>query len=146
MAVLTYEHHYYGEPYKLFKDLEDSDYIYLVDYKSLEIKPIQIYSVKVTDVSDYWSKDRFKVTFETSDIQLRHGEISNWDGNSFIMRYYDGDNEYFFTTDKRIGEMMIDIMKFRNAYQWKSFTSLFGNPMSRYADKPVILGNHINLG
>ena len=36
----------------------------------------------------------------------------------------------FFTTDKRIGEIIIDIMKKRNSYQWSEFHAIFGCPLS----------------
>ena len=139
MTALVHEHHNFGNPYKLFKELEEDDYIYWVDFKDLKIVPIQVYSIKVTDISDYWSTDRYKVEFDTSDIHLNH-EPTIWDGNTFITEIYDGQDTWFFTTDERIGKSMLDIIKQRNHYQWETFTHLFGTPLSRYADKEIRLG------
>lgn len=139
MTTLIHEHHNFGNPYKLFKDLKDDDYIYLIDFKDLKIVPIQVYSIKVTDISDYWSTDRYKVEFDTSDIKLCH-EPTIWDGNTFITEIYDGQETWFFTTDERIGKSILDIIRQRNNYQWETFTSLFGTPLNRYADKEIKLG------
>jgi hypothetical protein len=65
--------------------------------------------------------------------------LNIYDGNTFICEQWDGQEKYFFTTDIRIAKSIIDIMYVRNNYQWHTFTTLFGDPMSRYADKPVIL-------
>jgi len=139
MTALVHEHHYFGNSYKLFKDLKEDDYIYWVDFKDLKIVPIQVYSIKVTDISDYWSTDRHKVEFDTSDIKLYH-EPTIWDGNTFITEIYDGQETWFFTTDERIGKSILDIIRQRNNYQWETFTSLFGTPLNRYADKEIKLG------
>ena len=139
MTTLIHEHHNFGNPYKLFKDLKDDDYIYLIDFKDFKIVPIQVYSIKVTDISDYWSTDRYKVTFDTSDIKLCH-EPTIWDGNTFITEIYDGQKTLFFTTDERIGKSILDIIRQRNNYQWETFTHLFGTQLNRYADKEIKLG------
>ena len=139
MTALVHEHHNFGNPYKLFKDLKDDDYIYLIDFKDLKIVPIQVYSIKVTDISDYWSTDRHKVEFDTSDIKLCH-EPTIWDGNTFIAEIYDGQKTLFFTTDERIGKSILDIIRQRNSYQWETFTHLFGTQLNRYADKEIKLG------
>ncbi len=140
MPAIQYEHHDFGDPYKLFKELKDGDKIYSIDYKNIDIKEHKISKVSVQDISDYYSKNRFKVEFEITDNPTNDKIVKVYDGNSFIHNQWDGRNHFYFTTDERIAKMICDILCSRNSYQWSTFTSLFGNPMSGYATKPVILG------
>lgn len=140
MPAIHYEHHDFGDHYKLFKDLIDGDTIYCIDFKEMSILTHNVSCIKITEISDYYSENRFKVEFEITGNPLKNHEIITiYDGNTFIDEQWDGQEKYFFTTDKRIAKSVIDIICARNGYQWHTFTGLFGNPMSRYADKPVIL-------
>lgn len=140
MPALTYEHHDFGDPYKLFKELKDGDKIYSIDYENIDIKEHKISKVSIEDISDNFSKNRFKVEFEISNNPLQYSDkIKILDGNTFISKEWDGRNSFYFTTDERIAKVMCDLLYSRNEYQWNTFTSLFGNPMGNYETKPVIL-------
>ena len=140
MAILTYEHHDFGDHYKLFKDLIDGDTIYCIDFKEMSILTHNVSCIKITDISDYYSKNRLKVEFEITGNPLKHHDIITiYDGNTFINEQWDGQEKYFFTTDIRIAQSIIDIIRTRNNYQWNTFTSIFGNPMSGYATKEIRL-------
>lgn len=140
MPAIHYEHHDFGDHYKLFQNLTDGEIIYRIDFKKVEIIEHKVLNVEVTDISDYYSKNRFKVQFDITENPLKHHDkITIYDGNTFINDQWDGQEKYFFTTDARIAKSVIDVICARNGYQWHTFTTLFGNPMSRYADKPVVL-------
>ena len=140
MAVLTYEHHDFGDFYKTFKMLNDGDTIYCIDFKEVTILEHKVSCIKITDISDYYSKNRLKVEFEITGNPLKHHDIITiYDGNTFISEQWDGQEKYFFTTDIRIAKPIIDIIRARNNYQWHTFTSLFGNPLGGYAMKEIRL-------
>lgn len=140
MAALTYEHHDFGDHYKLFKDLIDGDTIYCIDFKEMSILTHNVSCIRITDVSDYYSKNRLKVEFEITGNPLKHHDIITiYDGNTFISEQWDGQEKYFFTTDKRIAKSIVDIMYARNGYQWSRFTGIFGSPLSNYATKEIRL-------
>lgn len=139
MLVLTYEHHDFGDPYKLFKELKDGDKIYSIDYKNINIKEHKISKVSIEDISDNFSKNRFKVEFNITDNPTNDKIVKVCDGNTFLHNQWDGRNHFYFTTDERIAKVICDLLYSRNEYQWNTFTSLFGNPMGNYETKPVIL-------
>lgn len=139
MPAIQYEHHNFGKPYKVFKDLTTEDPIYFIDFKNLKVIPIQIYDVSVEDKSDYFSENRFFVYIKTFDINLSDETIKVYDGNTFICQIWDGTDKLFFSTDERIANEILSILRARNNYQWDTFTGLFGNPMSGYAHKEVRL-------
>ena len=138
MAYYTPRHHDFGEQYKLFKDLKDNDNIYVIDYETIQTKTYTVNNVKVENKSDYFNENYYIVEFNIPEIDQQYA-LKACDGNTYIQHIRVKYDELFFTTDKRIAESICEIMRYRNSYQWNHFTSLFGNPMARYADKPVIL-------
>ena len=116
-------------PYKTFQELKDSDIIYEINYRVFELKPYNVEGVKLKKVPEYDErKNCYEVEFKIPLLDnYRPFKIS--DGNCYIWHNY-SDNEMFFTTDKRIGEIIIDIMKKRNSYQWSEFHAIFGCPLS----------------
>ena len=121
-----------------FNDLKEGDIIYFVDHSNLTIVNYKIveYSKKKSD--SYYNLNSFEIefkleTFDNCDF------FKLYNGNIFIHHEF-GRRKGFYVTDNRIAESLIDILKARNSYQWSQFTSLFGNPMARYADKDIKLG------
>ncbi len=134
MARLTYKDVDFSGDYKTFCDLKDGDSIFILDYKELKIEEYKIDKYKKEDKSSSFSKGYYIISFEIP--ALNNKEINIYNGNQLIAESRDE----FYSTDKRICESILDIIRHRNGYQWNTITHCFGNPMSRYADKPVILG------
>ena len=133
MPAITYEHRDFSKNYKTFLDLKDGDSIFVLDYKNVDIEEHKISKYSKEDKSDYFKKGFYVVQFEIPDLNNRQVKIYN--GNQLIAESRDE----FYSTDKRICESILDIIRHRNGYQWNTITHCFGNPMSRYADKPVVL-------
>ena len=127
-------------PYKKFQELKDSDIIYEIDYKEFEIKPYNIENVKIKKVPEYDDrKNCYEVEFNIPLLE-KYRPFKVYDGNCFIFHNY-GEHEMFWTTDKRIAEIIINIMKYRNSYQWECFSAIFGNQLAgRYEPRHIKLG------
>jgi len=126
-------------PYKKFQELKNSDIIYEINYKTFEITPYNVENIKISKVKEWDDrKNCYEVEFNIPLLEnYRPFKIS--DGNCYIWHNY-GDHEMFFTTDKRIAEIIIDIMKKRNSYQWSEFHAIFGCPLSgKFEPKHIVL-------
>lgn len=140
MAFLEWKPFDCSVPYKLFQELKDSDIIYQIDYKDFEIIPYNVENVKIKKVSEYDARRNcYEVEFNIPLLEkYRPFKISN--GNCFIHHNY-GEHEMFWTTDKRIAEIVIDIMKKRNSYQWNVFHGIFGGPLEgKFEPRHVVIG------
>ena len=137
MALLEREEKDCGIPYKTFKDLSNGDTVYIIAVDHITKLKSKVVNYKSEDNSNYWAHNCTKVEFKLPEYNTQK-EFSIYNGNVFIEEIYH-DNA-FIVSDERIADMICTIMRTRNGCQWKQFTSIFGNPMSRYADKTVVLG------
>ena len=130
----------YSTPYKTFNDLKNGDKVYMINYKDLSIMEYVIMNYSKKDISNYSQKNHYEINFEI----LYNEKDDKWssvhlysDGNSLIgngmisSHYVYGRKEMFFTSDERIADIIITILRERNTYQWNSFHQLFGrNPQN----------------
>lgn len=126
----------FGKSYKTFKDLKDGDPVFKVNYETLSIERCEITNFILTNISNSLSHNLYKVEFIIPGDN--HSSYEIMDANNFIYETGWGNN-LFITTDERIATMMIRLLERRADYQWNAFTSLFGNPLGGYAQKPVLI-------
>ena len=129
----------YSIPYKTFNDLETNDEIYEIDLMELKLIPIKVEIVEKKK-SSYGIHDlnRQEVLFNIINEKNSITRVSN--GNQFLSMVSINYKDRFLCTDKRIGDVIIDILRHRNNYQWACFEEIFGHPFAgRY--EPV----HIKL-
>lgn len=135
MALVEFKEIDCGVPYKKFQELKDNDIIYMIDYETLSIKDYKVKDVNVEKVKEYdRRKNCYEVNFKIIDFDNEYSQcISN--GNCFINRcYYNGIGTYF-TTDKRIGDIILEILRERNHYQWEAFNKIFNHrDIQKYND------------
>ena len=124
-----------SKPYKTFIDLKDGDAIFLIDFKNLELKTLYIENVSTKENDTYKINNRFEVSFIIPGVD--HICIS--DGNKYLDKVHINYEDEYLTTDERIGEIIIDLLRSRNSYQWGCLTGIFGGPMSNYAHKDIKL-------
>ena len=139
MALLVSHPHDCSIPYKKFQELIDNDFIYLIDFKNLSLEKYEIKNVKIEKVKEW---DDRKNCFEVKFIIIgfdRDYEQRVSDGNCFIYPFYSNGEGRFFTTDERIGNSILDIIRQRNHYQWACLTGIFGSPLNKYATKEIKL-------
>lgn len=125
----------YSQPYKTFNDLENGNIIYLIDFRNLTIKDFIIDNYNKKENNTYKVINRFEVSFKLYDS---HYVVID-DGNQYLSKVNINHQEEYITTDERIANLIIGLLKERNSYQWNSFVSLFGSPMHKYAMKDTIL-------
>lgn len=139
MAFLVHRPHDCSIPYKKFQELEDNDIIYFIDFKSLKLEKYQVIEVKTKEVPEWDDrKNCIEVEFKIEGFD-RDSIQKVYDGNNYIWTFYWNGEGRFFTTDKRIGQSILEILRHRNSYQWSALTGLFGNPLSQYAHKDIKL-------
>lgn len=139
MAFVEFHERDCSTPYKKFQELKDGDNIYMINYKDLSIDKYMIKDVEVTKVKEYdWRKNCFEVKLKILGFD-RDYEQKVIDGNCFIDTFYSNGEGTFFTTDERIAESIIDLIRKRNHYQWNCLTGIFGSPMNKYATKDIKL-------
>ena len=124
-----------SKPYKTFLDLKDGDTIFLIDFKKLELKTLYIENISTKENNAYKVNNRFEVSFVIPDIN----RICISDGNKYLDRVHINYKDEYLTTDARIGETILSLLRSRNEYQWGCLTGIFGNPMSNYAHKQIRL-------
>ena len=119
----------YSTPYKTFNDLETNDEIYEIDLKLLKIIPIKVEIVE-RKKSSYGIHDlnRYEVLFNIIGEKYSITRVSN--GNQFLSMVSINYKDRFLCTDKRIGDVIIDILRHRNSYQWACFEEIFGHPFA----------------
>lgn len=137
MAYLVRTERDCGVPYKTFNELNNGDTVYVVMVDHITKVKCKIENYSKEDASDVWNHNCMKVEFKLPEYNTQK-EFSIYNGNVFIEEIYN-DNA-FIVTDERLADMVCRMMRTRNGCQWNQFTSIFGSPMSRYADKPVVLG------
>lgn len=125
----------YSRPYKTFIDLVDDDKIFLIDFKNLTIKPLSVKNISTKPNNNYKILNRFEVSLQIPEVA--HIIIS--DGNRYLDKVFINYHEEYITTDKRIAEIVIDLLRSRNSYQWNCLTGIFGNPMNKYTEKEIKL-------
>ena len=136
MIVDSIKENDFGKGYKTFKDLKDGDSVFKVDYETMSIERREITNFILTDISNSLSHNLYKIEFTIPEDN--HSSYEIMDANTFIYETGWGNNS-FITTDERIATMMIRLLERRTDYQWNAFTSLFGNPLGGYAQKPVLI-------
>lgn len=124
-------------PYKKFQELKDGDFIFMIDYKNLSIDKYEIKDVEVTKVKEYdWRKNCYEVTMKIIGYDYECLKKVS-DGNCFIDTFYSNGEGTFFTTDERIAESIIDLIRQRNNYQWNCLIGIFGGPRNKYSIKDI---------
>lgn len=118
-----------SKPYKTFIDLKDGDAIFLIDFKNLELKPLFIENVSTKENNAYKINNRFEVSFVIPGIEY----VCISDGNKYLDRVNINYKDEYLTTDERIGETILSLLRSRNVYQWGCLTGIFGNPIGQYA-------------
>lgn len=139
MAYVEFKQYDCSVPYKKFQELKDGDNIYMINYKDLSVDKYMIKDVEVTKVREHdWRKNCYEVMMKIIGYDYEYPKsVSN--GNCFIDTFYSNGEKTFFTTDERIAESIIDLIKQRNHYQWNCLTGIFGHPMNQYATKDIKL-------
>ena len=119
----------YSIPYKTFNDLETNDEIYEIDFMELKLIPIKVEIVEKKK-SSYGIHDlnRYEVLFNIIDEKNSITKVS--DGNQYLSIAHINYKDRFLCTDKRIGDVIIDILRHRNNYQWACFEEIFGHPFA----------------
>ena len=118
-------------PYKKFQELKDNDFIYRINYEDLTIKTYGIKDVNISKSRDFYMKNCYEVMFKIIDFDHEYPQRIV-DGNCFIVSIYYNGVGIYFTTDKRIAEMIISILRDRNNYQWESFNKIFMHSTNKY--------------
>jgi hypothetical protein len=125
-----------SKPYKTFIDLKDGDAIFLIDFKELELKTLYIENISSKENNAYKINNRFEVSFVIPGIEY----VCISDGNKYLDKVHINYKDEYITTDNRIAEVIIDLLRSRNSYQWNCLTGIFGNPTNKYAEKEIRLG------
>ena len=125
-----------SKPYKTFLDLKDGDAIFLIDFKNLELKTLYIENISTKENNSYKINNRFEVSFVIPGIEY----VCISDGNRYLDRVHINYKDEYLTTDERIGQTIIDLLRSRNSYQWNCLTDIFGNPTNKYVKKEIRLG------
>ena len=125
--------------YKTFNDLQDGDEIYEVDFKELKLIPLIIENYR-KDKASYGIHDlnRFEAIFSIKDE--KNSITRAYNGNQYFAKFHINYQDRFLTTDKRIGEEIINLLRARNSYQWNEFSNIFGHPLSgKYEPRHIVL-------
>lgn len=141
--ITQFKDHDYSVPYKTFNDLKADDNVYLIDLNNLEIITCNIIDCDVKEAT-YGIHDinRFEVKLTMIDPydSERKGYVSIYDGNQYITRVSMNYKDEYITTDKRIADIVISLLKTRNDRQWSMFSRIFGNPNNnRYEPRDIKL-------
>ena len=137
----------YSVPYKTFIELnEDNVYIdnvYLIDLNDLKIIPCTVidYNVKKATYNIH-DINRFEVGFTMINPYNpdRKEYIRIYDGNCHISKVSINYRDEYITTDKRIADAVISLLKTRNDRQWSMFSHIFGNPIdNKYESRDIKL-------
>ena len=115
-----------SKPYKTFIDLKDGDAIFLIDFKKLELKTLHIENISIKENNAYKVNNRIEVSFVIPGVNY----IRISDGNKYLDRVHINYKDEYLTTDERIGETILSLLRSRNEYQWGCLTGIFGNQLS----------------
>jgi len=134
----------YSTLYKTFNDLDSNDNIYIIDIKNVSYKKYKIKEYIKEKSKSYDKQNCFEIEFKI-EIDGNVKKFNVYDGNRFLERVTLLPNTYnnedtFISTDERICELVIEILKSRMNYQWGEFSRIFGNPLSgKYEPRHIIL-------
>jgi len=139
MAFIDYEPREidYSTPYKTFLDLNNGDTVYIVNFQELKLEPITIENYKHKN-NNYNIHEHNHIEVECKLKDVYNGWIRIFDGNTYINKVSLDYIDTYITTDERIGDIVISLLKSRNNYQWGVFKNIFGNPSSTYIDPSKI--------
>ena len=141
--ITQFEDHDYSVPYKTFNDLKADDNVYLIDLNNLEIITCNIIDCDVKEATyNIHDINRFEVKLTMIDPYNsdRKEYVSIYDGNQYITRVSMNYKDEYITTDKRIADIVISLLKTRNDRQWSMFSHIFGNPNNnRYEPRDIKL-------
>ena len=115
-----------SKPYKTFIDLKDGDAIFLIDFKKLELKTLYVENISTKENNAYKVNNRIEVSFKVPEFN----RICISDGNRYLDRVHINYKDEYLTTDERIGETILSLLRSRNEYQWGCLTGIFGNQLS----------------
>lgn len=146
MAFCVHEVKDYSTPYKTFNDLDLDDNIYIIDIKNVSYKKYQIKEYIKEESKSYYKQNCFEIEFKI-DVDGKLKKFNVYDGNRFLEKVtlfsntYNNDEDTFISTDERICELVIEILKSRMNYQWGEFLRIFGNPLAgKYEPRHIVLG------
>ena len=119
----------YSKPSKTFNVLETNYEIYEIDFMELELIPITVEIVEKKK-SSYGIHDlnRYEVLFNIIGEKYSITRVNNV--NQFLSMVSINYKDRFLCTDKRIGDVITDILRHRNNYQWACFEEIFGHPFA----------------
>ena len=109
-------------PYKTFIDLKDGDAVFLIDFKNLELKTLYIENISTKENNAYKINNRFEVSFVIPGIEY----VCISDGNKYLDRVNINYKDEYLTTDERIGETILSLLRSRNKYQRECLNEIFG--------------------
>lgn len=143
MAFCKIEEKDYSTPYKTFNDLNLDDDIYIIDIKNVSYEKYKIKEYIKEKSKSYHKQNCFEIEFKI-EINGKLEKINVYDGNRFLEKVTLYSNAYnintFISTDERICELVIDILRTRMNYQWEEFSRLFGNPLAgKYEPRHIVL-------
>ena len=135
----------YSIPYKTFNDLYLDDNIYIIDIKNVSYEKYKIKEYIKEESKSYYKQNCFEIEFKI-EVDGKLKKFNVYDGNRFLERVtlfsntYNNDEDTFISTDERICELVIEILKNRMDYQWREFSRIFGNPLAgKYESRHIIL-------
>lgn len=128
----------YSTPYKTFTNLNDGDTIYIIDFKQLKVEPVIIDKYRKKEVNyNIHDHNHIEVEFTIKDT---YNFMRVSDGNRYVAKVSLNYADTYIVTDERICDVIIDLLRSRNAYQYGVFSSIFGNPLERkFEPRNVIL-------
>jgi len=129
----------YSIPYKTFNELKDQDTIFVIDITNIEYKEYKIDKYSKREVKAFRVLNKFEVEFIIPELD-KYENTKIYDGNSYLAQLNYKRNEIFIATDERIANMIKHVIHSRNAYQWSTFSSIFGHPLSgRFEPRHIVL-------
>lgn len=129
----------YSIPYKTFNDLKNGDKIFVIDYKSLEIIEYEISDYENKKSNDYYKVNCIEVSFRIPALE-NYNIMRIYNGNTFIFKTSYNYKDLFICTDKRICEVIIDLLHSRNNYQWSCFSEIFGHPLAgKFESRHIVI-------
>lgn len=111
-----------SKPYKTFIDLKEGDAVFLIDFKNLELKTLYIENISTKENNAYKINNRFEVSFVIPGIEY----VCISDGNKYLDRVNINYKDEYLTTDERIGETILSLLRSRNKYQRECLNEIFG--------------------
>lgn len=124
-----------SKPYKTFLDLKNRDQIFLINFKELSIRNVPVENVSIKENNDYKILNRFEVSFLIPGVD----KVIISDGNCYITKVKINYKDEYIATDNRIAEVIIDLLRSRNSYQWDCLHNIFGRTSNKHIDNNIKL-------